>query len=133
MCEIQGHLKFALAGPGVTKNQHGEAVHRETPDDPEGIEVGEEGHIAAADDDGYDLQEYDDVDDAIAGAKTRMRLAEPVTEHAIFGNAIQDAIRTYDGGVHGAGKNQRANHYDESMKKQADENRAFQAHGQAAD
>ena len=68
--QIERHLEFALAGAGVAKHQHGEAVHRETPDHPEGVQVGEESDIAAADDDGGDLQNNDDVDDAIAGAET---------------------------------------------------------------
>src|ERR1700732_420335 len=103
--EIERHLKIALAGSRVAKNEHGEAIHRETPNHSEGIEVCEEGHVAATDDDGYDLQKNDDVDDAVAGAETRVRLAEPVTQYAIFGNAIQDSVRTYDGGVDGTGKN----------------------------
>src|ERR1700722_17880762 len=49
--EIEGHLKITLAGARVAKNKHGEAVHRKTPNDTEGVEVGEEGHITAADDD----------------------------------------------------------------------------------
>src|ERR1700693_1316756 len=103
--EIERNLEIALAGAGVAKNEHGEAINRKAPDDSEGVEVGEKGHIAATDDDGYDLKKYDDVDDAVAGSKTRMRLAKPVAQYAIFRHAIEDAIRTNDGGVYGASKN----------------------------
>jgi hypothetical protein len=86
--EIKGHLELAHSGPRVSKHEHGQAVHREAPDDPESVEVCEKSHIAAADKNGDDLQRHDDIDDAVAGAESRMRLPEPRTENAVFGNAV---------------------------------------------
>src|SRR5580704_16420576 len=37
--EIERHLKFALAGIGVAQHQYRQAIHREAPDDSEGVKV----------------------------------------------------------------------------------------------
>ena len=131
--EIQRNLEFALARPRVAKHQHGEAVHRKTPDHSEGIQVRQEGDVTAADDDGYDLQENDDVNDAVAGAVARVRLPEPVAEYAVFGNPIEHSVGAHNGGIHGAGKNQRAYDNDKSVEDQSNKERPFQVHGQSAD
>ena len=62
-----------------------------------------------------------------------MRLAEPFAKHAVFGNAIEHTVRADDGGVHGAGENERADHNDKSVKDQARDERSLQIHRQAAD
>ena len=131
--KIQRNLEFALAGPRVTKHQHGEAIHRKTPDHPEGIQVREEGDVTAADDDGYDLQENDDVNDAVAGAKARVRLPEPVAEYSVFRNPIEHSVGADNGGIHRAGKNQSAYDNDKAMEDQSNKERSFQVHGQSAD
>src|SRR5882672_3709643 len=82
--EVERDLKIAMAGLGVTEDENGEAIHGERPDDTESIKVCEEGDVAAADNDGDDLQNDDDVDDAVAGAEFRMRLAEPFAEDAVL-------------------------------------------------
>src|SRR6185437_15156237 len=130
--QIERHLKFALAGIGVTQDENGEAVHREAPDHAEGVEVGEEGDVAAADNDRRDLQDDDDVDDAIAGAEFGVRLAKPLAEDAVFGNAIEDAIGANDRGVDGASENQRADDDDEAVKDQAGNERPGKIHREAA-
>src|ERR1700687_380301 len=130
---IEGNLELALAGPGVTEHQNRQTVHGETPNHAEGVEVREEGDIATADYYGENLQNDDDIDNAIAGAEAGMRLAKPGTEHAILGNAIQHSVGADDSGVHRASKNQRTYHDHESVKDQAGIQRAFEVHGQAAD
>ena len=50
------------------------------------------------------LQEDDQVDDAVGGAESRMWLAEPVGEDAVFGDAIEDAVGADDGGIDRAGQ-----------------------------
>src|ERR1700740_1163485 len=74
--KVERNLEFALARIGVAQDKYGQAVHGKTPDDPEGVQVREEGHITAADKNGDDLQNHDDVDDAVAGTKARMRLGK---------------------------------------------------------
>ena len=102
--KVERNLEFAFAGIRVAQDENGEAVHRETPDHAECVQVGKERDVAAADDNGDDLQDHDNVDDAIAGAKTRMWLAEPVAEHAVFGNAIEHAVRANNRGIHRSGR-----------------------------
>src|SRR5262249_32372427 len=90
--EVERNLEVALAGFGVTEDEDGEAVHGEGPDDAEGVEVREEIDVAAADNDGSELKQNDDVDDAIAGAEFWMRLAEPGGEHAVFRDAVENTV-----------------------------------------
>ncbi len=131
--QVERHLEFALAGIGVAQHENGEAVHREAPDHAECVQVGEERDVAAADDDRGDLQDDDDVDDAIAGAEFRVRLAKPLAEHAVFGNAIEHAVGADNGGVDRAGENQRADHHDETVEDQARDKRPGEIHREAAD
>src|SRR5271163_955989 len=86
-----------------------------------------------ADEDGDDLQQHDDVDDAVAGAKAWMRLAEPRAKHAVFGNTVEHAVGTDDGGVDRAGQNDGADDYHEAVKDQSYDQRALKTHGQPAD
>src|SRR5882762_2844411 len=86
--KIERDLELALAGSRITQNQYRQAIHREAPDHSEGIQVREEGDIAAADQNGENLQAYDDVDNPVAGSKARMRLPEPFRQHTIFRNTI---------------------------------------------
>src|SRR5216683_1482243 len=130
--KVQRNLELALPRTRVAQYKNGEAVHREAPDDAEGVKIREESHIAAANENSENLQTDDDIDDAMAGAEARVRLAKPFGEHAIFRNAIQHSVGADDSGVHGPGKNECAHDYDEAMKNQADDQRSLETHGQAA-
>src|SRR5260370_12281832 len=72
--KIQRTRELALTWLGVAQHEYGQAIHRETPDHAEGVQVRKERNVASADQDGKDLQADDDIDDAIAGAKARMWL-----------------------------------------------------------
>src|SRR5712671_5576900 len=67
------NVKFALARTGVAENENREAVHREAPDHAESVEVRKKGDVAAADDDGDNLEGHDDIDDAIARPEPAVR------------------------------------------------------------
>ncbi len=123
--KVQRDAEFALLRMRVAQHQHGDAVQREAPDHAEGVEVREKRHVAAADEDHHDLQRHHHVDDPVGSAESRVRLPEPVGKHAVFGNAVQHAVRSDDGRVHGAGKNQRAHHYHEDVKDQPRHERAL--------
>src|SRR6266478_1443549 len=86
--KIERNLELALARPRITQDQYRQAIHRETPDHSEGIQVREKSNIAAADQNGENLQAYDDVDNPVAGSKARMRLPEPFRQYTIFRNTI---------------------------------------------
>ena len=72
--------------------------------------------IAAAEQDGAELQKHHHVDDAVAGAETFVGLAEPVGQYTVFGNAVEHAVRADDGGVDRSGENQEADHHDKSAE-----------------
>src|SRR5712675_1470734 len=131
--KIERNLELALARSRITQNQHRQAIHREAPDHSESVQVREESNIAAADQNGENLQAYDDGDNSIAGPKARMRLPKPFRQHTIFRNAIQYAVGTDDRSVHCPGENDRTHDHDKSVKDQAGNRRSFKVHGQAAD
>src|SRR5262249_45579287 len=131
--EVQRHLELALAGIGIAQDENGQAVHGKTPDHAKSIQVGEEGHVAGADDDGEDVEADDDVDDAIAGAEARMRLTEPVAQDAIFGNPVEHSVRAHNRGVDGTGENDGANHHHEGVEYQPQQKRPLEAHRESAD
>ena len=131
--KIKRHLEFALARLRVTEHEHGQAVHREAPDDAEGVKVRKKSNVATADEDGQNLQRNDDVDDAIAGAESRMRLPEPRAENAVLGDAIEHAIRADDGGIDRSSQDECAHHHNENVKDQAGNQRPVQTHRQPAD
>src|SRR6267143_4160226 len=131
--EIQWNLKFPLPRACVAKNENCKAVHRETPDHAESVEVREKGNVAAADDDGDDLQRHDDIDDAIARTEALVRLTEPGAEHAVFRNAVQHTVRTYDGGIDCTREDQGAHHDNKTVEYQTHDKWPFKIHRQPAD
>ena len=62
-----------------------------------------------------------------------MRLPEPGAEHAVFGNAVQHAVRAHDGRIHRARQDQGAHDDNEPVEYQAREKWSFQVHRQPAD
>ena len=62
-----------------------------------------------------------------------MRLAKPIWQDSVFGDSVQNTIRTDDGGVHGARKNQEPNYHHKCAKREAQQLRAPQVHCQAGD
>ena len=78
------------------------------------------------------LQQRDEVDDAVGGAKAFVRLAEPVQQDAIFGHAVQHAVGADDRGVDRARKNQHAHDHHEDVEHQPQQLRPRQVHRQSA-
>src|SRR5437868_5203135 len=95
--DVGRHLPAALAGELETQHQHSKAVEGETPDHAEGVRFTQGIDISPAGQDREQLQRYNQVDDAIAGTETPMRLAEPIGEHTVFRDSVQHSIRTDDG------------------------------------
>src|SRR6266699_2595972 len=56
------------------------------------MEVRKKGHVTMADNDGDDLQRYDDIDDAIASAEALVWLPEPFAEHTVFRYPVEYAV-----------------------------------------
>ena len=62
-----------------------------------------------------------------------MRAAEPMRQDAVLGYPVQNAIRTYDGGVDGSGEHQNTDEHNKSLKTQSQIIGSDKIHGQTAD
>ena len=78
-------------------------------------------------------KKHDHVDNAVRSAELAVRLAEPVGQHAIFGNAVQHAVGPDDRRVHRAGQNQRAHDDHEHVEHQPQPNGPARFIDQSAD
>ena len=100
--KIRRHFPGAFTLIAVAQNQHGDGFENEAPDHAERVRLTEGIDVTQTDDDGEELESDDEVDDAIGGTLLFLRTTEPVGEHAVFGDTIEDAIGADDGGVDGA-------------------------------
>ena len=62
-----------------------------------------------------------------------MRLAEPVGENAVFGNAVQNAVRTDDRGIDRAGEDQETHHHHKARKARRNNSGPYMIHGEPGD
>src|SRR5262249_494911 len=90
--QVGRHLPPALALIFEPQHEHRETVEGETPDHAERVGFAENVYVAATGENGEELEQHHQVDDAMRGAESRMRMAEPLGEHSIFGDAIQHAV-----------------------------------------
>src|SRR6185437_12764073 len=72
------------------------------------------------------------IQDAVRGPISLLRLAEPVGKNAIFGETVQNSVRTDDRGVHRSGQHQDADKHNKYVEDQAQGQRPDQVHRQAA-
>src|ERR1019366_3570578 len=131
--EIKRHSPISVARLLPAQHEHAERFHGETPDHAEGVGLAEHHDVAAADQNGEQLQDDDGIDQPRGGAEGFVRVAEPLGEHAILGHAVEHAVGADDGGIDGAGEDQGADQDDESVEEQAERDGADQVHGKAAD
>ena len=124
--EIQRHAEFALARLLVAQHQHRQALHGEAPHHAERVGLAEDEDVSAAQDDGEQLQAHDQVEHAVGSPEAPMRLAEPVRQNAVLGDAVQHAVRAHDRGVHRSGQHQHADEHHEALKHQPQRVRARQ-------
>ena len=130
--QVQRHLPAALARVLKAQHQHGEAVKHEAPQHAEGVGFAERIDIAAADEDGDELQPHHHVQDAVAGAELGVRPAKPISQHAIFGDAVEHAVGAHNRRVYRAGEHQEADDHDKRAEDQLQRMRPCQIHGQHA-
>ena len=67
--DVGRHLPAAFALVLEAQHQHGEAVESEAPDHAEGVGLAQQVDVAAAHQDGEDLQNDDQIDDPVTGAE----------------------------------------------------------------
>ena len=131
--KVERDLPLGRAGHFEAQHQHGKRIHGETPDHAESVGFAQYEQIAAGDGDGDDLQDDNQIDEPAGGPEAGMRMAEPIRKDAVFGHAVQYAVRSDDGCIHRAGKDQRSHQYDERVKQEPQRNRAGEKHRQPAD
>ena len=131
--EIQGNAIFAFTRLFVAKHENGQAFHGEAPHHAEGVGFTQDENVTAAEDDGKDLKQHHRIDDAVGSAETAMRAAEPLGQDSVFGDAVENAVGSDDGGVDGAGQHEEADYDDEGAEGEAEAEGADQIHGQTAD
>ena len=131
--DVRRNLPAAFAVIFPAENEHGEGVEGEGPDDAEGICLAEHDDVSTRGEDREHLQDEDEVHDAVAGAEGLMRLAEPVGEHAVFGDAHEHAGGADHRGVDGSGENEEADDDDEDAEGDAEKLGADHEHGNAGD
>src|SRR5882724_8837913 len=131
--DVGRDLPSALAFVFETQDEHGAAVEGEAPDNAESVGFAEEVDVAAAVENGDQLEDDHHVDDAVAGAVALVRDSEPVGEDAVFGDAVEDAVGSDDGSVDGAGEDEESDDYDEGAEGEAENVRTDHVHGQASD
>ncbi len=89
--KLNGNLILLIAAL-EPQCQHPQRLHSEAPDHTKCIGFTEKVNVSPAQHNGQDLKQSNDVDDAVSSAELRMRFPEPLQQHAIFSDAIQDAI-----------------------------------------
>ncbi len=85
------------------------------------------------DDDGEELHANHQIDNPVTGAKATLRLAEPIGEDAILGDAHQHAGRTDDRSIDGAAKNQKPDDHDKDPENNTQRQRPNHVHRHAGD
>ena len=97
------------------EERHGHGHEDERPDDAEGVGFAERVHVAEAGDDDDELQDGDEVDQAVGGAEAFVGMLEPGGEYAVLGQSIEHAVGADHAGVDGAGEDQKADDDDETF------------------
>src|SRR5580692_3086951 len=107
--EIAGHLPLPIFWLGITQYQNCQRLQSKAPDHAEGVQSCQHINVASAKNNGQELQPDNQINDAIAGAESSLRLLEPVGEYAIFRHPVQDAVRAYDRSILRSGQYKHAN------------------------
>ena len=130
--QVEGRLVL-LVVPLEAQRRHAQGLEEEAPHHAERVRFRQDRHVAAAVEDGGELQNRDHVDDAVGGAVLALRVAEPGHQHAVLGHAIQHAVGADDRRVDRARKNQPAHDHHEDVERQPQGIGPAQIHRQAAD
>src|SRR5579884_269511 len=117
----------------ITKHENTQRFQEKAPDHAEGVSFAEQIHVAAAG--GYrgDLQQRDGVDHAMRRTVLAMGFTEPIQQDAVFGDAVENAVRPDNGGIDGSGENQYADNDDEHVEQKAQQLRTGKLHGERAE
>ena len=115
------------------EERHGHGHEDERPDDAEGVGFAERVDVAEAGEDHDQLEDRDEVDEAMGGAEAFVRMLEPGGEHAVLGKAIEHAVGADHAGVDGAGEDQEADDHDETFHDDLEQRRAGEVLDESVD
>src|SRR5205823_7986744 len=90
----------------------------ERPDHAEGVRFAEGVNVAHAGDDSQQLQDANDIDQAVCGAEAFLRMEEPRGENPVFSEAIEDAVGADDAGVDSAAEDEKADEDNERLERE---------------
>ena len=79
------------------------------------------------------MEDDDEVDHAVGRPVSPVRRAEPVGHHPVLADTVQDAVGPDDRGVDRAREHQKADDDDERLEEEAQRERAYEVHRDAAD
>ena len=131
--DIQRRLPQTVLRKFVAQHQNRQRLHRETPDHAERVRFAQQSHVSAGDQNRDQLQQHDRIDQSRGGAEAVVRMAEPVGQHAILGDAIEHAVGADDRGIDGPGQQQHAHQHDHTVEGEPQAERTDQVHRKAAD
>src|SRR5262249_3320450 len=130
---VRRHLPSALALILPAQHQHGQTVKREAPDHTECVGFAKDDYVTTAEQDGENLQAHNQIYDAIARAIFLLGLTKPVSEDAVFGDAVENAVGPDDRSIDCTREDQKAHDHDKRAKDQPDYQRTGKIHGQSGD
>ena len=116
----------------MSKHKDRERHHGEAPDDAECVQARQRKNVALGENNREQLQDHDQVDDAVTRPEAGMGLLKCSRQNSILGNSIQNAIRAHDRSILRAGQNQNAHQDHKSMKCEPGPFRSNQVHGDSA-
>src|SRR5262249_1728111 len=114
--DIERYTEFAFAAMGIAKYEYRQSFCREAPHYAECISFAEHKDVSAAEQDCRDLQDHNQIQDAMRRTKLSLRVPEPLGQNAVLRNSIQHSIRTDNGGINSACKHQCSNHGHKAAK-----------------
>src|ERR1700688_4513128 len=130
--EVQRNAIFTFSRFGVAQHQHCQALHGEAPHHAKRVRFTQQENVSSAQNNREELKPYNQVEYAVRRPETRMRFSKPLWKNSILRDTIQNSIRAYDSGIHGARQHQHAHDHNEAAKYQPQRQRSYQMHRQAA-
>ena len=131
--DVQRHLELPRIAVLETQHDHRRRLEHKTPHHAKGIRLAQHVNVAAAGNDGEQLQADDQVEQPMGRAVAAVGLQEPLGHHAVLGHAVQHAVAADHRRIDRAGQNQKSHHDDEGVEKQPGQRRPDHVHRQSAD
>ena len=114
--DVERHLPLPRTPVLEAQHEHRQRLEGEGPDDAEGIGLAERVGFAPRSHDGHDLEQDDEVDEAVGRAVLPVGLAEPGRHDAVLAHPVEDPVGADDRRVDGPGQHQEPHHDDEALE-----------------